>query len=292
MSPTATIIGHSRCKLGESPLWDPQAKVLYWVDSVAPCVWRLDPATGDQRAIPLPDRVGSIVLGQPGELLAGLADGVYRLNLATGACQVIVRPAELVDGERLNDGKTDRRGRYITGSLVMGHDNPIGKLFSFSGGETYQVLPTDPVAISNSICFSPAGDVLYFADSLRNLVWSYAYDQETGALGARRDLIDTSSLGSAPDGATVDAEGFLWVALVQAQKIARFAPDGRLGQILDSPVPFPSCPAFGGEDLKTLFVTSISDSGGRLVSADDGAGRLIAYSGLGVGGIAETRCHL
>ena len=124
------------------------------------------------------------------------------------------------------------------------------------------------------------------------MVWAYAYDTESGEVGARRDLIDTSSLGSAPDGATVDAEGFLWIALVQAQKIARVAPDGRVDKVFDCPTPFPSCPAFGGAELDVLYVTSISNSGGMLVSEADQAGRLVQFQGLGVRGLAEARCSI
>lgn len=291
MSPTATIIGKTRCRLGESPLWEPDSETLLWVDSVAPSIWRYDPATGVQSELPAPNKVGSIVRGRVGELVAGLADGVYRVELATGRFTPVIRPSELTANERLNDGKTDRHGRFITGSISHG-DKHVGKLFQFSEQGAYKIVPTDPIAISNSICFSPAGDIMYFADSLRRVVWSYAYDADTGAVGERRDLIDTSSLGSAPDGATVDAEGYLWIALVQAQKIARVAPDGSVDKVLDCPAPFPSCPAFGGKNLDTLFVTSISNSGGMLVSEADQAGRLFKFEGLGVRGLAETRCHV
>ncbi len=287
------IVGRERCRLGESPLWDPDIRALFWVDSVACRVWRYDPATGEQTHFPAPEQIGSIVLGRPGELIAGLESGVFRLNLATSAFTRIVRPDALTAAERLNDGKTDRSGRFVTGSLTVGHAaEPAGKLYRFNGGARWEVIPTDTIAISNSICFSPEGDTLYFADSLKQMVWAFDYDPATGAVGARRDLIDTAAMSSAPDGATVDADGFIWIALVQAQKLARFAPDGRLDRVLESPAPFPSCPAFGGDDLATLFVTSISNSGGQLVSDADAAGRLIAFHDLGVRGIAETRCRL
>lgn len=287
------VIGQKRCRLGESPVWDSDAQALFWVDSMAPSIWRYDPATGEQSEIPAPDKIGSIVLGTPGELIAGLADGIYRVDLATGRFSPIVKPAELTDSERLNDGKADRRGRFITGSLThMGLEQHVGKLFRFTGGASYEVLPTDPIGISNSICFSPSGDTFYFADSLRGVVWAYEYDLQSGEVGRRRDLIATGSLGSAPDGATVDAEGFVWIALVQAQKLVRVAPNGRVDRVIETPVEFPSCPAFGGKDLDVLYLTSISDSGARFVTAAEDAGRLIAVHGLGVRGVAETRCRL
>lgn len=292
MNPTVTIIGKTRCRLGESPLWEPDSACLFWVDSVAPSIWRYDPATGEQSEMSAPNKIGSIVRGRAGQLIAALADGIYRVDLATGQFEPIVCPPELTAHERLNDGKTDRSGRFITGSITHGSSTHIGKLFQFSERGVYKVVPTEPIGISNAICFSPVGDIMYFADSLRRVVWAYAYDTATGEVGARQDLIDTTSLGSAPDGATVDAEGYLWIALVQAQKIARVAPDGRVDQVFDCPAPFPSCPAFGGANLDILYITSISNSGGALVSEADQAGRLVQFQGLGVRGLAETRCSI
>lgn len=287
-----SILGESRCRLGESPVWDPDLKRLFWVDVLAPAVWSYDPATGAQSVIAAPDLVGSLVLGEPGTLIAGLRHAVSRLDLASGEFSPILTPPGLTEFERLNDGKTDRQGRFLTGSLVPpGIHPPPGKLFRFAPDRTPEVLVAG-VEISNAICFSPAGDRLYFADSLRMAIWAYAYDPATGALGPQEVLVDTSPLGSAPDGATVDAEGRIWVALVQGGQIACISPQGRVERRIDLPIPFPSCPTFGGEGLDTLYVTAIADSGGRLVSDHPDAGRLMAIEGLGATGIAETRCRL
>ncbi|HWU79263.1 MAG TPA: SMP-30/gluconolactonase/LRE family protein [Caulobacter sp.] len=293
MTFTVEIVGKERCRLGESPVWDGEARVLHWVDSVAPSIWRYDPATGEQSQIPAPQTIGSIVLGRPGELIAGLTDGVYRVQLDTGAFTPIALPKTLAANERFNDGKADRQGRFVTGTMSTGPDaGRVGKLYRFSAEGAWEILPTDPLEISNSTCFSPDGATLYFADSLRHMLWAFSYDAKTSALGDKRDFFETGGFGSAPDGATVDAEGFIWLALVQAQKLVRISPRGRLDRVVESPAPLSSCPAFGGDDLDILYVTSISDSGGRLKSDVDASGRLLAFHGLGVRGIAEARCFL
>jgi sugar lactone lactonase YvrE len=103
-------------------------------------------------------------------------------------------------------------------------------------------------------------------------------------------LVDTGPYNSAPDGATVDAEGCLWVALIQTGKIARFTPRGELDRLIDAPTDLPSCVAFGGPDLSTLYVTSIKDSGsGRMISKHPDGGFLFAIEGIGVSGLAEAR---
>lgn len=292
MTLRTTVVGESRCRLGESPLWDPDLKRLFWVDVLASTIWSHDPVTGVQVAIQAPDLVGNIVLGAPGMLVVGLRHGVSRLDLASEVFSQILTPPGLTATERLNDGKTDRQGRFLTGSTVpSGVHPPPGKLFRFAPDQSPEIL-LEGIEIANAICFSPAGDRLYFADSLKMAIWSYAYDPETGALGPQEILLDTTPLGSAPDGATVDAEGRIWVALVQAGQIACISPSGRVERCIDLPAPFPSCPAFGGQALNTLYVTTIADSGGRLVSDHPDAGRLLAIEGLGVTGVAETRCRL
>jgi sugar lactone lactonase YvrE len=154
-----------------------------------------------------------------------------------------------------------------------------------------EILQSD-VGVANGLCFSPTGDTLYFADSLRRLIWAYDYDGETSFIGPPRVLIDTTALDSPPDGATVDADGDLWVALVQADQIARFSPNGELKALVKIPIPFPSCPAFGGEKLDQLYVTTIRDSGGRLKTDHPDGGRTLVISGLGVTGLPETRSNL
>jgi len=140
--------------------------------------------------------------------------------------------------------------------------------------------------LSNAICFSPQGERLYFADSLAGVIWRYAYDPATGEARAREDFIDTRPYGSAPDGATVDRDGRLWVAMVQARAIACFNPDGTLDRMIDVPLPFPSCPAFGGPNLDLLFVTSLSDTGSIRAEGPE-AGRILVIAGLGAVGVAE-----
>jgi len=115
--------------------------------------------------------------------------------------------------------------------------------------------------------------------------WDYSPE---GTLANARVLVDTRSEGSGPDGATVDAEGCLWVALVLAAKLARYAPDGRLLTTIPLPAPYPTCPSFGGAALDTLYVTSIRDSGNTLRSDDPAAGALVAVHGLGVRGLPEV----
>lgn len=274
--------------LGESPLWDPESERLFWVDVVSKSVRALHLASGTEYSWSTPSPVGSIGLARDDSLVIALQDGFYRLSLGVSRIEPIVRLDDADPLMRLNDGKMDRSGRFLCGGMGLKAD-PRGTLYRLTSPGRLERL-ADGIRISNALCFSPDGSLMYFADSLSHRIMVHDYDRHGDTVGPPRVFLDTTSLGSAPDGATVDSEGHLWVALVQRGQVARVSPTGKLVTTIDIPVDFPSCPAFGGTDLDTLFVTSIKDSGtGRMVSTHANAGALFAITGLGVRGIAESR---
>lgn len=274
--------------LGESPVWDCARQRLYWVDGVSRRVHGYEPASGATRDWTVPSTVGSVALGQGETLIVALVDGIHCLDLVSGAVTPLFQPAPTDPRIRFNDGKMDRFGRFLCGSMGI-HADPLGQLFRIDAAGGSTVLASG-IRISNTLCFSPDGGTMYFADSLDRAIRAYPYDAGDVMPGEPRILVDTAPYESGPDGATVDAEGHLWVALVQVGKIARFTPDGKLDHLIDAPTDLPSCVAFGGPDLSTLYVTSIKDSGsGRAISRHADGGFLFAIEGLGVRGIPEAR---
>ena len=285
---TATRVSAAPDMLGESPVWDPSTRQLYWVDGVSRLIRSHDPATGIERSVPVPSMIGSIGLAADGRVVAGLADGIYLVDLDTGGCDLLFRPTKPDPRVRFNDGKVDRQGRFVCGTMGI-YAEPRAELFRVDAGGNHQVL-ANGIRISNSICSSPDGGTMYFADSLDRAVRSSTYGSGDEPLEKTRIFIDTSPYNSGPDGATVDAEGYVWVALVSVGRIARFTPNGQLNRLIDAPTDMPSCIAFGGPDLTTLFVTSIKDSGtGRAISRHPEGGHLFAIEGLGVRGLPEPR---
>ncbi|CAM3771016.1 Regucalcin [Pseudomonas reidholzensis] len=285
---TFTRLGETPDLLGESPVWDSAAQCLYWVDSVSRLIRRYQPATGTYQQWSTPSMVGCVGLGAGNSLIAGLADGIYSLDLDSGEFTPLLCPQPVNPQVRFNDGRMDRAGRFLCGSMGLCAD-PQGALYRVSGESDGEML-ANGIRISNTLCFSPAGDTLYFADSLDQSIRAYRYSHERAPLTEPRRFAETQMLGSGPDGATVDAQGYVWVALVQAGRIARFSPEGILDRLIRSPTDMPSCLAFGGPDLSTLYVTSIRNSGsGRAISRHPDGGFLFAIDGLGVEGLPEPR---
>jgi len=294
MSIEISFVGTARDKLGEGTLWDPLDQALYWVDITAPCIHRYDPARETFQRWDMPDLVGSVGLATPGTLVVALRDGFYLFDLATAALRPLARPEAGNPSVRFNDGKMDRQGRFLSGTMEMPNDSPpadppLGKLYQLDTDLAARVLDTG-IRISNALCFSPVGNTLYFADSMAGVLWAYDYDIATGAASNRRVLVDTAAVaGSPPDGATVDEAGHIWVALVRGAALGRFSPSGALVQRIDVPIPYPTCPAFGGVMLDTLYCSAISDAGGRLTTDHPDGGRLMRITGTGLRGLPESR---
>jgi len=285
MSMRTEIIGTTRDRLGECPLWDTRDQSLYWIDSKARLVRRL--RDGEYREWSTPSDVGSIALTQRGRLVLSVEDGFHLLDLDSSATRRLAEIRHKGPSMRMNDGRTDRQGRFVAGSMVMGRHDTDGAYYRLeTDGSATQLF--DGIALANATCFSPDGRTLYHADSFSDTISAVDYDPVTGAVGPRRAMFNTRPHGSAPDGTTVDADGNLWVALVQASRIGCFKPDGTLLQLLDVPTPFPTCPCFGGKNLDVLYVTSISNSGNLMRSEHPDAGAIFAFHGLGARGLPEV----
>lgn len=281
-------VGVTKDRLGESPVWSAVEQRLYWVDSLEGLLHRLDPATGRHGAFHVPAPVGSFALRRAGGVILALADGFHAFDPATGATSALaaldIRHPEL----RLNDGKVDREGRFLAGTMHMNlapGATPLGGLYRLAPGGRVSRLAGD-IITANGPCLSPDGRTLYLADSPRHVIWRFDYPADEAPIGERRVFADLASLATAPDGATVDAEGHLWSALVRSGEIARFDPAGRLLQRIPMPVSHPTSLTFGGPALDVLYVTSISRSH-RLAASEAEAGGVFAVTGLGATGIAE-----
>lgn len=286
-----TRVGTTVDRLGEGPIWDAETQCLYWLDSLAGTLHRLDPETGAHQAVAVPAPVGSMSLRQGGGAVLSLQDGFYSFDFGSGAATLLAPLGIEHPNVRLNDGKTDRQGRFLAGTMHLhrGEDEPVlGGLFRLDpGGKAVQVA--EDILTSNGPCFSPDGRVFYFADSTRRTIWAFDYDTETGTPHNRRVFADLNGMNTSPDGATVDAEGHVWSALIRSGTIARFDPAGRIVQQIRMPVRYPTSIAFGGRDLDVIYVTSISRSL-RFADEHQDAGGLFVIEGLGIRGLAEPRC--
>jgi sugar lactone lactonase YvrE len=276
--------------LGEGPLWDVEEQRLYWIDSFDGRVFRCAPDGSEVRSWDVPMKIGSMALRQGGGAVVSLARGFHFLDFKTGDVELIVDPEPGKEANRLNDGKVDKRGRFVAGTMDTMEDGPNGALYRLDPDLSLHKLD-DKIIVSNGPCWSPDGSIFYFADSWSGEIWAYDYDLDTGNVSNRRTFtsIDTST-GGAADGATVDAEGCLWSAQVYDGKLVRYAPDGTVDRVIDMPVKKVTSVNFGGPDMDVLYVTSMAKPPLPRFPGDGVLrGSLFAIHDLGIKGVPEPR---
>lgn len=285
------IVADLKTTLGEGPLWDVEQQRLYWLDSFDGRILRCTADGRELRAWDVGQKIGSMALRREGDrALVALQGGIHDLDLASGELTLIHAPEPDLPHNRLNDGKVDRQGRFVFGSMDTLEESASGRLYRLDPDLSLHVLD-EGIICSNGPCWSPDGSTLYFTDTWTGEQWTYAYDTATGTVGERRtrNRIDTAD-GGAADGATVDAEGYLWQALVYAGQLVRYTPDGQVDRIIEMPVKKVTSVMFGGPELDVLYVTSMARPPlPRFPGDGQLRGALFAIHDLGVRGIAERR---
>lgn len=284
-----TCVADTRSIIGEGAIWDARDACLWWVDIPAGLIHRFDPATGENATFEFGEPVGCLAVRERGGLVVAAASGFWFFDPETGARAHLHDPEPDRPDSRFNDGAVDARGRFWAGTMANVPTNPVGAVYCLSPDLTVTKW-RDAMHTPNGMAFSPDGDVLYLSDSFPKvrMVWRCRYDIETGTPQDFTPFFDTEGLAGRPDGATVDAEGCYWLAGVSGWQIYRISPDGRLIATIDLPVEKPSRPAFGGDGMATLYVTSISE--GITPGTDQPqAGGLFAIEGLGITGLPHPR---
>jgi len=285
------VVVDVKTTLGEGPLWDVDQQRLYWIDSFDGRVFRATVDGREVRAWDVPAKIGSIAIRKDGNgCICSLATGFHALDFKTGECTLIHDPEPDKPANRINDGKVDRRGRFISGSMDTQESGPNGSLYRVDPDFTITKIDSG-IIVSNGPCFSPDDKTFYFADSWSGEIWAYDYDIETGGVSNRRTFtkLDTSR-GGAADGSTVDEEGYLWNAQVYDSKIIRYAPDGSVDRVIEMPVKKVTSVMFGGVNLDILYVTSMAKPPlPRFPGDGQLRGSLFAIRDLGVRGVPEPR---
>ena len=286
MAEAVTCVVDSHNRLGEVPVWDVAEQALYWVDIEGKLLQRYTPATGRVDRWDMPERIASLALREKGGLIVAFASGIAFYDLDTGAIDWIARPEADKPGNRFNEGKCDRNGRFWAGTMDDSLAAHTAALYRVEPDRSVHKVLGD-VGISNCFVWSLANDAFFFADTLDKRIYSFDYDHAAGTVANRRLFAETA--GANPDGGTIDEEGYLWNAEWDGWRIVRYAPDGSIDRTVALPVQKPTSCMFGGRDLDTLFVTSaVWDLTPEALAEQPQAGGLFAVD-VGVRGVPEPR---
>nr|WP_242035113.1 SMP-30/gluconolactonase/LRE family protein [Mesobacillus harenae] len=253
---TLELVIDAKASLGEGSCWDNTNQLLYWVDILEKKVNLYNPATGDNRVIPLDQSVGAIVPRKSGGAVVALEKGFHFLNFDTEEVSPIFNPEEHMQENRFNDGKCDPSGRFWAGTMDVAGKKEKGALYCVETDLNVSKKLTD-ISISNGLAWSPDHKYMYFIDTPTKKVVRFNYGLETGRIENPLEIVRFSKGEGNPDGMTIDEEGMLWIAHWGGARVSRWNPSTG-EQLTVIPIPalnVTSC-TFGGSDLSELYITT------------------------------------
>jgi L-arabinonolactonase len=255
----ARLLEDCRNELGEGCYWDHRDRSLWWTDIERSCLYRRGDS-GELKRFQLPGRAGFVLPRKGGGQILGFPK---QIALADGGLGVFTRLHDIETGlpqTRVNDAAVDPFGGIVFGTFDETHDmaarRPIAAVYRLApDGGLRRLL--DDVVISNGLAFSPGSDIMYFADTPRGVIRRFRLGRDFSSIEEIAPLAAADAAPGLPDGGTVDSDGNYWSARVWGGCVVRFDRDGRLNARIDLPTKGPTCVALGGQDMKTLFITTL-----------------------------------
>ena len=265
--------------LGESPFWHPTEKMLYWVDIPGKKIHR---STLDHMIVDnwdMPTEPGCIAPAKRGGLIIAMRDGIYRAEHWQAELVKIASVNFDTSTTRFNDGKCDTAGRFWVGSMFEPRTQRLAALFRLDSRDTvdhkkppkFEIVQKDAI-LANGLGWSPDNKTIYWADTVDQIIHAWDWDEVTGKMTNKRvfQKFDAKPAGwtpekpqgihyqGRPDGCAIDTQGNYYIAMYDGQRLLKFGSSGKLLADILTPTRCTTMPCFGGEDMKTLFITTSS----------------------------------
>lgn len=254
----ATVAYETKALLGEGPIWDEPNQLLYWVDIVGNELRSFHPATSQEISYPMPSSPGTVVPSTDTSAVVALRDGIYSFNIPSKSLELISGVLTDHPGFRLNDGKCDPQGRLWVGSMHFDQIEGAAKLYKIDSQGNVDTMINN-VTISNGIVWSGSGTKMYYIDTPTGKVVQYDFNGKDGRISNPKTVIEIPKEVGAPDGMAIDSNDHLWIGLWNGGKVICIDPEqGKQVDEIIVPAHNVTACAFGGKDLKTLYITTSS----------------------------------
>ena len=249
--------------VGESATWHEVESALYWVDIDGLTVNRVHPASGKYTSWKMGSQPSAIAVDGDNNLMVATRRGLVCLNTTSGKETPVADAPYDTRIVRFNDGRVDPAGRFWIGTMYEPRDQQLAEMYVLERGRLRRAW-AGGMTNSNGLAWSLDGRTMFHADTTTHRIDCYDFDPSTGVQSNGRTIKTFSTdksaadYGGRPDGATVDSEGAYWVAMFEGGRVLRIASNGEILREIRVPVRCPTSLAFGGSDLRTLFITSAS----------------------------------
>lgn len=291
MTKAAELLIDSKCLLGEGPFWHEGRQALFWFDIKSQILFSADADGGNVEQRKLREITAAAAIINNDELAIATETGLKRYDLRTGAITPIVPLEDDMPANRTNDSRVHPSGAFWIGTMVNDEGPKNGGVYHYRAGTLRKII--SDAAIPNATCFTADGRTAYWTDTPTQKILKCETDPETGLpISEWTVFADTSEHRGFPDGAVVDSEGYVWNARWGGSCVIRYAPDGSIDRIVEVPASQVTCPAFGGKDLKRLFLTSAATGLSEEQLGNEKAAGGIFFIDVDVPGLPEAKIQL
>lgn len=269
------IFSDIRCTLGEGPAWDASSKSLFWVDIEGKKVFA---ATADgviTNSWSTSAQPSAVILAHSGNNLVTAGQEILELSAVSGEMKPYVQLAGEPSFNRCNDAKCDPVGNLWVGTMDNAEKGRTGRLWRIDPNGEGKVF-LEGIGVANTLAWDRLRGRFYFADSMVGDIYVFDYNEEKADITCRKSFFHRDSAPGVPDGSAIDEEGFLWNARWDGGCVIRISPDGELDRVIEVPARCPTSCAFGGEDMKTLYVTSAASDSSSHEGSDDLGGAVFS----------------
>jgi sugar lactone lactonase YvrE len=264
-----------RCALGEGPAWDEASQLLFWVDIHGKKIFA---ATADgvvTHSWITAAQPSAVILSLSGKKLVTGGQEVMELCTESGEMTPNVQLSGEPSGNRCNDAKCDPLGNLWIGTMDNSEKERLGRLWRIdSTGQATVFL--EGIGVANTLAWDLSRGRFYFADSMLGDIYVFDYNAENATISGQRTFFRRDNAPGVPDGSAIDEEGYLWNARWDGGCVIRISPHGEVDRVVDMPTRRPTSCAFGGEDMKTLYVTSAASGSSAPDDRNDMSGAVFS----------------
>jgi sugar lactone lactonase YvrE len=231
---------------------------ICWIDVIAGFIHQYNTLSHQHKTISVGQMIGCICQSADGNFIAGIKNGIAKIDRETGNIEMLAHPEKHIPGNRFNDGRCDPAGRFWAGTMALTEEEGAGNLYMMDHKGIVS-KKIEGVSISNGLAWSADHKTLYYIDTPTQRVVAFNFDISNGHISNESVIITIPGEDGSPDGMTIDLDGMLWIAHWGGWQISRWDPatGKKLGNIKLPVSKVTSC-TFGGETLEDLYITTAS----------------------------------
>ena len=251
-------IWKSNTILGEGTLWVKSHNSIYFVDIKRKKIFILNTKNKKKKILKVNKEIGFLSHIKNNIFILGLKGELRIVNLKTKKIikSIIVEKNKTLN--RLNDGKTDPKGRLWFGSM----DNLERKIRTGSLYCLDNNLNLTEVDKNYYITNGPAfinSENFYHTDSRDKKIYKIKIDKKLKII-KKKVFIKFKNKEGSPDGMTLDKQNNLWTCHFGGACISVFNKTGKKIHKIDLPAKNITNCTFGGSNNSELFVSSAKKS--------------------------------